>query len=211
MSYQAKRKKNPRNAFTWFWNEFLFAREYEYETPLTPDEIASELEKLDNQAHKSWFLSHSGLLHRVTYESNGDKAGDFKVELESKNRGKWWESKSAMLQSEGQITANQETGLTVIEGRTRFDGKYYLLFLLMFGANFFSMVLNDNYFFQIVWLVIVVAFWYSMYRERNTLANRIDDIIMNAKSEQSIANLTDNDLQADAVFYENELKRESSS
>lgn len=193
MAYQTKRKIQSPNIFTRFWNEFLFAREFEYETPLTPDEMAEALQTLQSREHKAWFLSASQLVHRVSYERGGDKAGNFTIELESKNRGKWWESNTAMQGAEGTITADQATGLTVIRGRTRFNGQYYLAFLAMFFFNFLAQSFDRGWFFQLFWIVIIVSFWYAMYRERNKLADALDDVIMNAKSEQNIANLIENE------------------
>ena len=185
MAYQTKRKSNSQGIGTKFWNEFLFAREFEYETPLSPDEIADALGDIENKVHKSWFLSASTLEHHFEYERNGDKAGDFTIELASKNRDKWWETKSALQYSEGTITVDQETGLTIVKGSTRFNKEYYLLFLFMFSVNFFTQSLDNQFVFQAIWIAIIIAFWYSMYRERNKLADHIDNLIMNAKSNHS--------------------------
>ena len=180
-----------------FWNEFLFAREFEYETPLSPDEIEDELKKLETRQHKSWFLSRSNLVHRVEYDGIGDKAGDFTIQLESADQHKWWGSKVALLQSEGRVRVNQDTGFTLISGHTRFNRRYYMLFLFMFGVNFVAQSMNESLFFQYLWIAIIIVFWYGMYRERNKLSDHIDDIIMNAKSQESIANLIDEELDVE--------------
>jgi|GEM_PF-6204428 len=206
MAKQTTRKKKDQGVGSKFWSEFLFAREFEYETPLTPDEIADALNKIEAHEHKAWFLSTSGLNHQFEYESNGDKAGHFTIELTSKHREKWWATKSAMQYAEGTISANQDTGMTSIKGSTRFSKQYYLLFLFMFASNFIAQSFNNQSFFQIVWIIIIVLFWYSMYRERNKMADKIDNIIMNAKSDSSVANLTD-DEDDSTLTVEEQLKR----
>jgi hypothetical protein len=205
------RKHKSQSIIAKFWNEFLFAREFEYETPLTPDEVADTLKRLENQEHKSGFLSSSKLVYKVNYEGSGDKAGHFTIELESIYRGKWWANNTAMQQVEGSITVNPDTGLSTIQGRTLFNRQYYLLFLAMFLFNFFAQSADNGIVFMFVWILIIIAFWYSMYRERNKLADRLDDVIMNAKSERGMLNLMDDESAKDALSIEEELQQESYS
>ena len=202
MAKKTTRKTKDQGVGSKFWSEFLFAREFEYETPLTPDEIADALENIESHEHKAWFLSTNGLQHQFEYEAKGDKSGHFTIELASKHREKWWATRSAMQYAEGTITVNHDTGMTSIAGSTRFSKQYYLMFLFMFAANFFSQSLNNQTFFQMIWIIIIVMFWYSMYRERNRLADKIDTIIMTAKSDRSVANLIEEN--TDHQFYEEE-------
>jgi len=198
---RTQRKHQSETIFSHFWNEFLFARAFEYETPLTPDEMAEALQQLDGQKYTSWFLSMRGLVHRVTYADDGDKAGTFKIELESKDRDKWWETDTAMQLVEGSMTSQPDTGMTVISGKTRFSGRYYAILLFIFMSNLFLQFGNGSLGLQVLWIAVIMSFWFTMYRERNKLADRVDDIIMTAKSEKSRVHLMDSsdehDIQSD--------------
>ncbi|MGB7341473.1 MAG: hypothetical protein WBC91_21430 [Phototrophicaceae bacterium] len=190
-------KPNKRNVFSHFWNEFLFARNFEYETPLTPDEVVDSLKTIEDQKHKMLLLSLTDLKHDVTVERHGDKASDFKIELQSEKRDKWWETGSSIVYAEGTITAEQDTGITRITGRTRFNGQYYAIILFMFLLNFTIQSLQSDIVWSTIWITLIVVFWGWLYMERNNLSDRIDTIIMNAKALQAIENLSDDSIVND--------------
>ena len=96
-----------------------------------------------------------------------------------------------MLHSEGTITADPVTGLSTIKGRTRFSGQYYLIWFLVFSFNIFAQMSSELSFLSWFWIISALVFWFTMYNERNKLADTLDTIIMHAKSERSLAILDD--------------------
>src|SRR5690606_14305706 len=114
-------------------------------------------------------------------------------------------------ETEGTITANPETGVSIDQGRTLFSRQYYLLFRFMFLFNFIAQSADNGIVFMYVWIVIIVAFWYSLYRERNTLAHHIDELIMNDKSEKIMDSLVEQDSSNNWIESEEILQEESHS
>ena len=203
MTHQTHKKSKKRNILAHFWNEFLFARDFEYETPLTPDEAIENFQTIEDQTHKMLLFSLSDLKHDVTIDRHGDKASDFKIELQSENRDKWWETGSSIVYAEGTIEAEQDTGITRITGRTRFNGQYYAIILFMFLLNFTIQSLQSDIVWSTIWITMIIGFWGWLYLERNSLSDRIDTLIMTAKSEQSAHNLSDDMQTIEATVAQN--------
>ncbi|MEM9951827.1 MAG: hypothetical protein AAF846_09520 [Chloroflexota bacterium] len=210
MIKRTQRKSKQNNTFSHLWNEFLFARNFEYETPLTPNEVANVLKQIEKREHRHYFLSFSTLKHKFTYMPVGDKSGDFKIELETATRNKWWDYDSAMLETSGTISVDAETGMTTVQGNTQFSRNYYLFMLLIFVPNFWINTSGNNWILQLFWISFIVIFWYVMYGQRNKLANEIDNIIMNAKIEHSLTHLMDDAMDEEKDFIEVETRQEYS-
>jgi hypothetical protein len=200
-----KKRESNKNLLSKLWNEFLFAREFEYETPLTPEEMAGAMHAIEKLEHGSWVLSYAKLKHKLETEQHSDKAIDFKINLEE-DKNSVWSSQMNLLYSEGSIHADPLTGLSIVKGRSRFSGQYYLIWLLVFAANIFSQVTMDIPWIGWFWLGSAMLFWFAMYQERNKLADTLDTIIMHAKSERSAAILMgeteveDDSSEAETVF-----------
>lgn len=187
-----KKNESDKNLVSRLWNEFLFAREFEYESPLTPDEISAALKTIEKVEQKSWMLSAAKLTHKLEIQSHSDKAADFKIMLEE-DKNSAWSSRMNLLYSEGTITADPVEGLSIIKGRTRFSGQYYLIWFAVFSLNIFSQMTGGMNPFAWFWLLAALVFGVAMYNERNKLADNLDTIIMHAKSEKSLAILDGED------------------
>lgn len=188
-----KKPESDKNSLARITNDVLFAREYEYETPLTPDEVAGALKAIESLEHDSWVLSMTKLKHKLETEHHSDKSVAFKIILEE-DRNSFWSSRMNLLYSEGTITADSLTGLSIVKGRTRFSGQYYLIWAAVFAFNIFSWN-SELSVLSWFWMGSALLFWLAMYHERNKLADTLDEIIMHAKSERSLAILDDESLE----------------
>jgi hypothetical protein len=201
-----KKNESRKNIFSQLWNEFLFAREFEYESPLTPDEISAALRAIEKVEQKSWMLSAAKLTHKLEIQRHGDKAADFKIMLEE-DKNSAWSSRMNLLYSEGTITADPVEGLSIIKGRTRFSGQYYLIWFAVFSLNILTGGMSP---FAWFWLFAALIFGVAMYNERNKLADSLDMIIMHAKSERSLAILDgEEDLDEAETVVESQRLSES--
>jgi hypothetical protein len=202
-----KKHESDKNILARIPNDVLFAREYEYETPLTPDEATAALKAIESLEHGSWVLSAATLKHRLETEHHSDKSVAFKIILEE-DRNSFWSSKMNLLYSEGAISADSLTGLSIIKGRTRFSGQYYLIWALVFAFNIFSWN-SELSVLSWFWIGFALLFWLAMYYERNKLADTLDEIIMHAKSERSMAILDDEAIEEDLSESETVLEQQA--
>lgn len=186
MTYTKRKEKNENSLLVNFWNEFLFAREFEYETPLLPDEVVTALLEMEQREYRPSTLGFSPKLkHRVVIERHNDKASDFKVHLGYDIKGAL-----SMQYAEGSMLVEADSGLIIIKGRTRFSAMHYIITLLPFVFQLVMQSLLQTPAFT-VWITfgVIILYWWMMYRERNALADRIDNVIMHTKSEHSLMGL----------------------
>lgn len=197
-----QRRKNEKSYIEQFLNEFFFAREFEYETPLTPDEVADVLrERVDGSGREApWW--DTGMTNEVKITREGDKQQRFVINAQGSN----WGSRTVTSRTEGTIRADAASGLTIISGKTAFGRSHYVpIFLIGFvWAVMLAMRISSggDVFETLFWLVLfVVYFWYT-YRDRNQQAQALDDAIMNAKPRAVGERLA---LEGDeAAFYSGE-------
>lgn len=186
-----KHKHGARNLLAYWWDEFLFARYFDYETPLTPDEVGELLE--DNISGKarqrSWF--RYGLYNSVTLMQQGDKSSDFAVKTSQTSS---FLGHIVTAQAEGRIYADQARGVTIVTGKVTFGRAHHVL---LTGGALFSLLMIlqglsghsfEAYFF---WPVILALYWYEAWRDRNELAEKIDESIMQAKVKTAQTKLDD--------------------
>lgn len=185
-----QRRKNNRSFLEKFWNEFFFAREFEYETPLTPDEVAEVLrEKVDGSGRQSpWW--DTGMTNEVTITREGDKQQRFIIDAQGSN----WGSRTVTSRTEGMIRADADTGLTIISGKTAFGRAHYIpIFLIgLSWAIIMATSINSGEGIgnSLIWMgIFVMYFWYT-YRDRNTQAEILDEAIMTAKPKSIGERLT---------------------
>ncbi|MEL6527888.1 MAG: hypothetical protein AAFQ07_19480 [Chloroflexota bacterium] len=169
MTTKIKNTEN-KNIFSQAWNEFLFAREFEYETPLTPDEVMQHLNQLEGDSYFSrWHMST--LDHDVDYEPAGDKEGTFRIKLEPR-KDKWWKDDSTLQETRGTLTVDADTGMTAVKGHTRFSVQFYGLMLLIIASNVMTSSVVGIW-WMLFWTGFTLLLWYSLYTERNKLTDRI--------------------------------------
>lgn len=188
----SKKNESDKNFFSRLTNEFLFAREFEYESPLTPDELVSALKAIENIEARSWVLSMVALKHQFSSTAHGDKAIDFKISLQEDKRSAW-SSRMNLQYIEGRIQADAATGMSIITGKTHFSAMYYGIWIFVFAVNIFPLLTGFATPMTWFWLGLALVFWLAMYQERNALADRLDEIIMHAKSAKSLAILDEED------------------
>lgn len=191
MSHQTKRKVGSQTIISRLWNEFLFARDFDYETSLSPDEVADALKQLENRKHKRHFISWADLSHHVNYDRATDKSGTFTIDLDSPS--------FTLINTSGTISVNADNGMTIVKGKSHFNRRYYSIIILLFFPSFIINSLQPDSFSHLFSIAFVVAFWVVMYQERNRLVAQLDDIIMLAKGDASASHLIDTDNQ---LFYD---------
>lgn len=173
------------------WDEFLFARKFEYETELSVSELELELSKIEQLEDKSYVISPSSLIHSLQFTQYEDKQASFMIGLETKNADKCCNLGFRLLRVDGIIRSDKHTGLTQVSGKIAFNAKYYLAFLVFIMMNI-TLQTYDNFILHFVWLPLIAVIWYRMYRERNKLATRLDDIIMNTKNSLKTDAISEN-------------------
>ncbi|MCA9913314.1 MAG: hypothetical protein KC496_08185 [Anaerolineae bacterium] len=202
-----QRKQNDKTFLERFWNEFFFAREFEYETPLTPDEVADVLrDRVDGSGRKApWW--DTGMTNEVEITRQGDKQQSFTIEAVGSN----WGSRTITSHTEGEIQADANSGLTIISGKTMFGRSHYgpifligLTWTIMLGIGLNSGEGAGN---SLIWLVLFVMYFWYTYRDRNAQAKILDEAIMNAKPKTAGERLTLHDEEdAYANLFEEERK-----
>lgn len=188
----SKKNESDKNLFAYLWNDFLFAREFEYESPLAPDEMAAALSAMEKIPHRSWLLSFAHLKDEVEFERHSDKVINFKIQVKEDEKSKW-NMGFNFHKTEGSLIANPDTGMTTIKGQTRFNSETYLSMIFIVLVNIFTASLDFGIMGHLFWAGMLFLVWLGLYQERNALADRLDDVIMHAKSERSLAILDGED------------------
>jgi hypothetical protein len=179
-----KKKREGQFSFaSEIWNEFLFAREFEYESPLSPDEIAVAIRTMEKQKPRSGLLllGFNKFEDKLSLERYSDKAINFKICVKDDERS-WQKFGFNFHQTEGSITVNPQTGMTIIKGKAHFSGEYYLFIILGLGLNLIVPAWRAGLAGNIFLLGWLFLGWFSIYQERNALVNRLAAIIIQAES-----------------------------
>lgn len=180
------KRKRSQNQLVYWWNEFLFARYFEYETDLTPQQIAEQLEAL---AHKRqgwmWGLEKTT---KVTMHPN-EKGLDFDVQ--SRRRRLFDPIGITTARTLGTAMVDSATGQTIVTGDVklgRFIQIFFFLYVAMIFMSIFPLVLNEmatvgigTVLGMLSPLIFVgIAFgllWLRIYVDRNNLAELIETAI----------------------------------
>jgi hypothetical protein len=200
-----KRKGTSQNPFTYWWNEFLFARYFEYESDLSPQDLA---EALHNLAHKRqgwvWGLEKTT---KITMHPN-QKGMDFNVV--SKRKRLLDPIGITTASTHGTALVDSATGQTIIEGSVKL-GRFFHIFLLIYVAfmlavylpllfSFWSSVSGGNVItlLSMVFPMLIIAgvfggLWWRIYRDRNNLAELIETIVYIEKAKRSANQFSDNE------------------
>lgn len=194
-----KRKNRQRNPLIYLWDEFLFSREFEYETPLHPDEVADVLEEhvTGTLRRSTWY--RTGIHNELAVKGAGNKARTFT--MQSMMTRKAGTSNTVSARADGSIVADRELGLTIVKGKVTFGRVHHAILAL--GAFCNGLLLSSNIGTADMWdnlicLFIISLCWFQAYSDRNTLAQRLDTAIMTAKHKQPDERLTSLDESAQA-------------
>lgn len=182
----AKRKQQQQNFLSYLWNEFLFARQFEYETPLTPDEVGDVLSEQTSGKLRKANWHRSGIRNDVTITGTGDKQRDFT--MHSIMTPSAWTGNTVSARAIGSIEADRERGVTVVRGKATFGRVHHMILTggaLLVGLLFLSNLGTSDVWDNLLWLFIIIVYWFQAYSDRNKLAQRIDETIMNAKASSA--------------------------
>ncbi len=112
-----KRKNQPRNRILYWWNEFLFARPFEIETDLPPDECAERLLELGEEP--------TGCLNTtsVTTDVYHIEDGVYDFDVRAKRRSGILNYTRAKVT--GRLLTNGATNMTLVHGEAKLGWLYY--------------------------------------------------------------------------------------
>jgi hypothetical protein len=194
-----KRKVAPTNPLLRAWNEFLFTRSFEFESPLTPDELADELMTLREKGSQNIF-AFLPLSRTVDVKYEGQGAYTFDMRHKRRNRGVNY----TMSKAVGEIT--EENGRTVIRGDVKFGAFYHTLMLILaivgvillsFVGSFVSAVGAYPAWAIPLQVLITVSFlffgWWRMYQDREALMALLSETLTTEKRKRAEARLSDDE------------------
>jgi len=194
-----KRKNQASSPLLYWWNEFLFARYFEYETDLPPEELAQKLRGLAHK-HQGWMF---GLLKDARVTMNGDKGLDF--DIQSKRKRKWDLFALVTARAQGTAIVDGGTGNTVVRGSVKFGRLFHivmLLYLLYFLAIFPAIMiagLPEVDKIQILAAMLtplgilgslMAFYWWRIYADRNDLADLIGNAVSEEKEKRAASRLS---------------------
>jgi hypothetical protein len=202
-----KRKSSPANPLLRAWNEFLFTRTFEFDSSLTPDELADELMLLREAGSQNIF-AFLPLSRTVDVKYEGQGAYIFDIRHKRRQRGVNY----TMSKAVGEMT--EENGRTVIRGEVKFGAVYHsmMFFFSIMSVvvlSFFAGFVNDFGAYpawaiplQTVIVVGALLFgWWRMYQDREALMTLLNETITTEKRKRAEARLSDGDAAEDDVEY----------
>ncbi|MDQ7025321.1 MAG: hypothetical protein Q9P44_07150 [Anaerolineae bacterium] len=199
----SKRKQASQNPFSYWWNEFLFARYFEYETDLSPEELEDSLQQL---AHKRqgwiWGLEKTT---KTTLHPN-EKGLDFNVV--SKRKRLFDPIGITTASTHGTAQVDSASGQTLVKGSVKL-GRFIHILLLIYVTFFLAVYLpllfsslgaigGTSALLGMTVPMLMMAFvfgglWWRIYRDRNHLAELIEDVVYSEKAKRSAQRLSDSD------------------
>lgn len=191
----SRRIQIERNLRYW-WNEFLFAHEFAYETEESPQAVAENLQALAGMSGGGWLGFFVGR-QRTTVDitGNSNKSLDFEIKSARRSRGRWDAPRSApdakpswhtYAVADGTISDQNKTGVTTIEGRVSFPPFMSRLLIVAFIWVFIvSPIFYRETMSPIIPVIFFVVIWLLLYHERNHLVTAIDKLIMGEKSKKA--------------------------
>ena len=203
-----KRKRTSRSLLGHIWNEFLFTRYFEYETDLSPHEVADSIRDLA-QEQEERFWRRVQTAHVEMYPNN--KGLDFEVRNKRKHPGDVLYLTTARTQ--GSVAVDGGTGKTMIRGSVKFGRSFHLLLVLflIYFIFFFPPLFTESMrlatglshlmLIVIPSLILGLAmtyYWWRIYQDRNLMVKRIDDAMMAGDSEAAAQRLSERDDYAES-------------
>jgi len=188
-----KRKKAPQNPLLYWWNEFLFARYFEYETDLAPDEIARRLRSLQHEREGwIWGLEKTS---KIKIHAN-EKGLDF--DIQSRRRRALDPIGITTARAQGTALVDSGSGQTIVQGAVKL-GRLFHIFLLAYITITATAVLP--LFIRALWLMgnlgdvivtmipffilgaMIAFYWWRIYQDRNDL-NAIIELALDVKKDK---------------------------
>jgi hypothetical protein len=220
-----KLKRPPQNPLLYWWNEFLFARYFEYETDLSPEELAQSLRMLAHP-RDGWIW---GLLKTADVSIHPNGKG-LAFDIQSKRKRALDIFGITTARAQGSTITDKQSGRLVVQGSVTL-GRIFHLFLVIYVSfmlliyvpliidAFAMMGNNESIFFLALPLLMIGAmfgfYWWRIYVDRNNLAAEIEAAILEeAAHHQAEGRLTYHDERAIEKVYKtgandshNHLKR----
>jgi hypothetical protein len=203
----SKHKSVSQNPIVYWWNEFLFARYYEYETELSPQELADELYTLTHP-RQGWVWGLEKAV-KTTLHPN-EKGLDFNVV--SKRKRLLDPIGITTASTHGTAEVDSATGNTIVTGSVKL-GRFFHIFLLIYFAFILAVYLPLVFTYGnsaanaggagvagmvLPMLVLAIAFgglWWRIYNDRNRLAELIREVVYTEKAKRSSERLAENEMQ----------------
>lgn len=177
-----KPKRKSQSPIVYWWNEFLFAKHFAFETDLSPDEAAACL--WDLRRWRQGLFRTRGCTVSLDNDSHRKRGQPINFDIRRKRYSNRAGKTSA--KAEGVIVFDDDTGRTIIQGRVKFGWIYYaglftvpVWFFFMFGLCKLGMGTNTppNPLtltpVLIVFTFATVVQWLLMFSDRNQLIRDI--------------------------------------
>jgi hypothetical protein len=197
MTSKPKRKAPPTNFFARVWREFLFTREFYFETEASPEAC---MEALREHGHsvKGWFDQYR---EEVVVGFVDTNRYQFKIEAQHR----WKDNYRTVADASGDIYYNEAAELTIVEGTARFDIVKYvigvfvvIMVLLLFlhdTRTGLTTISKAAPFLLFIGTFGVLGFL-QMFRDRNRIVNEIEQTVRNLLSKKEEMNGQHSDASA---------------
>ena len=191
----SKHKYAPRNPILYWWNELLFARYFEYETSLSPDDLADNFHRLQHpRIGWMWGLEKTS---KIDMHPNG-KGLDF--DIQSRRKRLLDPIGITTARAQGSAVVDSGTGQTIVQGTVKL-GRLFHIFLLIYvtiiAIALFPLFIRtvsltgtpaDLLAMSIPLLMfgaMLGFYWWRIYRDRNDLTATIETAVHEEKAKRS--------------------------
>lgn len=180
---KSKRKAAPSSPLSRFWREFLFTREFEFETAASSEECVAALQRIPETAQMTEGNTHR---RQVSFQASSSKTIAFQIDDQKRTRRS--AKFTTIAVAHGTITAVGEGISTVVTGEAQFS-PVRLLGLLMvgiaaglfFASGFRNLSHSGSQVFAvmiaIIWAMSLLRDWSTALRERNQLIGAIEGLV----------------------------------
>lgn len=171
--------KEESSVFEYLWNEFLFRKNFTFETQKPIDDCYKSLSRL--QTMDEGFFSDVWSRQRITGAvlDHGKDNYVFSLEIQRRNKGIFFTTARAS----GTISHDQ-CGVSVIVGQAKLGTFYNIMVLVIIAVILFMMfgviegITSKNLFVGLFILVTLVIVWLQMLSDRDQLISQIRSAIL---------------------------------
>jgi hypothetical protein len=173
-----KRKRKSHSDLTYWWNEFLFTRRFEFETTLPPEDCAERLRGLKGKVGGFWYQYWSSYL-RIAAEVD-DSGPDIHFRIRTR-RGTG--GGVTISEAVGDTLTDDINGAVMVSGESKFGRLFYTLMILGLVIGLMFMWSSVNY--TPLPLLAFAIYWWWFYRDRNRLIRLIGEALDDTKAKRN--------------------------
>jgi hypothetical protein len=190
-----KRKSTPAHPIIQFWREFLFTREFEFETDLALEQCVAALRRLSETTQLGW-----GAMPRRTI-SIAENQLPYHFHAEHQRQQQKNRDHMPIILVDGTIDWDAERAKTIISGTASFAPAYYVGLIGLLSL-WLVMTVSPNGSAANRWMALMLIgagaiFWWSLYWERNTLIANIEQVVRDGEAPPRLSKRKSEDDAAD--------------